>query len=258
MRLCSIDVESTGTNVATDRIIQLGIVDIDGDLIREHDFRCNPGVPIPPTSTAIHGFTDVMVKDYLPFAQQAKIIASILKGADLLGFNLLNFDVPIIWEELHRAGVEWDVSAINIIDVGVIFKKMQPRTLAAAVKTYCGTDHEAAHDAVADALATYYVLCGQRAAHPELENLPNDALAKLSQYSETRIDLAGKLVRNADGEAVYGFGKVKGTRVKDNMGFARWMLYKDFSANTLLHVQREIEAIEASWTPEPLNSDDPF
>ncbi len=249
-RLCSIDIESTGPgpnpDPARDRIIQLGIVCIRPDGFHEttREFLMNPGVPISARTTAIHGFTDERVAVLPPFQFFTPAIIALLDGADLLGFNCSNYDIPLLWEEFHRAGVEWVLDGINIIDSGVLFKKLCPRTLEAAVLQYCGRKIAGAHDAVVDAMETWQVLQGQRKMHPELRDLDYAALAKLSQYDNMpRIDLAGKLIRNEKGEAVFNFSKVKGIRVADDLGFAQWMMQKDFSANTLMHLKHEVDKI---------------
>lgn len=260
MRICSIDLETTGLDVAKDRIIQLGIVEfVDGRVEKMHDMLFNPATPIPPASTAIHGILDETVRNCPVFGDMADVVYGLVRDVDLVGFNLLNFDVPLLWEEFFRAGIEWDLSGVNIIDAGVIFKKMAPRDLKAAMRHYCGKEHDGAHNAVVDAMATYDVLQGQRRAHPELAKMTNAELAKLSQFDEMpRIDLAGKLVRNADGEAVYNFAKVKGVRVKDDLGFANWMFGKDFSMNTLRHLQAEMDEIESAWALERPAADLPY
>lgn len=193
--ICSIDVESTGTDPAKDRIIQLGIVKILPNVIGSpftYTQLFNPGVPIPPSSTAIHGFNDEVVKGMPKFASEAKRILEVIGGCDLLGFNIHNFDLPILWEEFHRAGINWVID-VNVIDAGTIFKKMQPRTLEAAIKQYVYGHEYKAHDALSDAIATWKVFQGQRTQHADLAAMTPTEIAKFSQFDD-RIDLAGKLV----------------------------------------------------------------
>lgn len=246
--LVVLDIEATGLDVASDRIISIGMVavDPDGPTCRMEEVL-NPGIPIPAEATKIHGYTDEMVSRRYTFKQRATTIYAFLADADLAGFNIHNFDLPLLWEEFHRAGIDWDLSDVNVIDAGALFKKREPRTLEAAVRRYCGREHVGAHDALEDASATLDVLHGQIAAYPELLNLDAAELAKHARLDDLpRVDLAGKLVRNAEGDAVFNFGRQKGTRLRDDIGFARWILDRDFSANVKMHVNRELEAIYAA------------
>lgn len=236
--LLSIDIEATGTKPATDRIIQIGVVFVDRDGT-DVDLLINPGCPIPPESTEIHGITDEMVANEPAFEHYASTLHHILKDADLLGFNLTGFDVPILWEEFYRCGITWDLSETNVIDAGVLFKKREPRTLAAATRFYCGREIDNAHNALADARATVDVWRGMLAKYPDLFKMSVPEQAVASQYEERRLDLEGKIIVGKDGRPAYNFGKDKGTAVEDNPGFGRWMLDKDFSENTK-HVVRSI------------------
>lgn len=225
--LLSFDIESTGTNVATDRIIQLAITDGEAS----YEWVCNPGVPIPASSSAIHGFTDADVAGMPPFSECATAIHAMVKDADLVGFNISNFDVPLLWEEFYRCGVEWDLSETKILDAGTLFKRREERTLEAAVKFYLDRELVDAHDALSDATATLDVWNAQLRRYG-LKNASRDELERASNYEEKRVDLAGKIVIGKDGRAVYNFGKSKGVAVVDDTGFAYWMLHKDFSENT--------------------------
>jgi DNA polymerase-3 subunit epsilon len=240
------DIEATGVDVTKDRIVSIYIDVLYPDGQRQSkEWRCNPGFEMSAEVVAIHGITNEAVKDCPPFKEQARGIYSAIRGCDLGGFNLLNFDVPLLWEEFHRAGIKWSLRGVEIIDVGNIFKKKEERTLSAGVRFYCGREHTGAHSADADVRATIDVLDAQLKRYSDLNGLPVSALAKFSQFDD-RVDLAGKIVRNKDGEPVYSFGNSKGVRVKDDPGFARWMLGKDFSENTkqalrsILYPQQEL------------------
>lgn len=251
--ICSIDIESTGTDPAVDRIVQIGILRIgpyaassETSATTRYEFSqlINPGIPIPPKATEIHHITDEMVRDMPYFKGVAQRIQGILSECDLIGFNLIRFDVPIIWEELHRAGLHWDLTGIRIVDAGAIFMKKQPRTLTEALRVYAGiTERIGAHDALADAMGTWDVFKGQVAAHPDIAAMSMDELHAFSKFSDN-IDLAGKLVM-IDGRPCYGFGKNKGTPICEDMGYAHWMLQKDFSANTKMHLREICEGILA-------------
>lgn len=245
--LITIDVESTGTNPSTDRIITLAVhrVLTDGYIGHGH-WRMNPTVPIPPGATECHGMTDADVKDWPTFKERAQEIALFFDDVlpyDLNGFNLYQFDIPIIIAELERAGIagKFPCEGCNIIDAGTIFKKMEPRDLTHAVKRYCGKDHAGAHDALADCEATYAVLLGQRAIYPELAAMTVAEMAKFSQH-EGFADFAGKLRRDKDGNLIFNIGdKTRGKRVTEDVGFARWMLGKDFPSDTKRLLEAELK-----------------
>lgn len=236
------DLETTGTDVAKDRIISIaGKKYMDGsgstDSITYLKRIVNPGIPILAASSIIHGFNDAFVKELRPFNFYAGEILKFCTDCDLAGFNLLNFDVPLLWEEFARAGKTWNLDDVNIIDAGNIFKKKEPRTLAAGLKFYCNRDHAEAHEAQADVEATADVLFAQLQRYDDLKPMTVAEVASFSRMDD-RIDLAGKFVRNEKGEAIYNFGKHKGSRVKDEIGFLAWMRGKDFTSNTLIRVER--------------------
>ena len=238
------DIESTGVDVATDRIVSLAALKImTEDLVTDAfevscDWKFNPGIPIPKQASDIHSITDEMVKDWPRFQEHVSEVQAFFAGADLCGFNVINFDVPILWEEFHRSGIEWDLSTVKIVDASEIFRRKEPRTLTAAVAKYCQREHTAAHDAMGDVLATRDVLAGQLFAYPELSGLTVPALAEFSTSQEfdgqpaTRIDLAGYLIRDAQGVARYTLKKVRGIAVHDDAGFGLWMLKSAFPENT--------------------------
>lgn len=227
--LLSIDLEATGVRTGQDRIVQIGIA---SDSF-EYCELVNPECPIPPGATECHKITDAMVAGAPTFSAIASDIHEIIRDCDLVGFNLLAFDVPMLWEELFRAGIEWDLTKTKIIDVGVLFKKREPRTLSEAVKRYCGGKVlDGAHDALVDARATLDVLAGMRTAYPDMVAATVEQLARESEYEQKRLDLDGKIIVGPDGRPTYNIGKAKGTAVVDDPGFGRWMLSKDFSENT--------------------------
>lgn len=156
------DLETTGTNITTDRIIELAYVKVfPNGKTEEKDIYINPGMPIPPASTAVHHITDEMVADKPLFKDVARNIAKVFEGADIAGFNSNRFDVPLLIEELLRAGVNLDISKRKFVDVQTIYHIMEPRTLKAAYKFYCGAPLVDAHSALADTRATYEVFKAQ-------------------------------------------------------------------------------------------------
>lgn len=228
-----IDIESTGLNRETDRIIELSVVKQFEPFGREiKTRRFNPGIPIPKESTEIHGITDEMVKGCAPFATVAKSLLALLEGCDIGGYGCLAFDIPLLYNEFLRAGFDWDFKAHNIIDVGNIFKIKEPRDLTAAVMFYCGGEHIGAHGAEADAVATADVFTAQMAKYPELLNMPVDELAIYSNYGRRILDLSGKFTYNDAGDIIFNFGPHRGQPAKNHPDFIEWMLMKDFPPDT--------------------------
>jgi DNA polymerase-3 subunit epsilon len=160
--LCFFDLETTGTNISNDRIIEIAVIKVtpQGEVIRKTNL-VNPTVPIPPESSIFHGIYDEDVKDKPTFKEVAKDYARFLEGCDLAGFNILKFDVPMLVEEFLRADVEFDYSRKRIIDAQRIFHLMEKRTLKAAYQFYCGKNLVDSHSAEADTEATMEVLVAQ-------------------------------------------------------------------------------------------------
>ena len=198
------DLETTGINIVKDRIVEISYVKVFPNGKEESKtLRINPGMPIPPESTAIHGITDEDVKDCPLFKDVAKTLAAQFEGCDLAGFNSNRFDIPLLAEEFLRAGVNIDLSHRKFIDVQTIFHKMEQRTLSAAYKFYCGKSLENAHTASADTMATYEVLKAQLDKYPELEN-DVTFLSKFSSFSNN-VDFAGRMIYNEKGQEVINF-----------------------------------------------------
>lgn len=229
------DLETTGTNVSKDRIVELSYIKVYPDGTEEQKSRrLNPEMPIPPESTAIHHITDEDVKDCPTFRQVSKALFEIFEGCDIAGFNSNKFDVPVLMEEFARAGLNFEIRGRRFVDVQTIFHKMEQRTLVAAYKFYCGKDLANAHSAMADTEATYQVLLSQLDRYEGLKN-DIDYLAKFSG-SAGNVDLAGRIILNDKQEEVFNFGKHKGKLVKDvvrtDPSFLDWMLQGDFAKNT--------------------------
>lgn len=229
------DLETTGTNIISDRIVELSYIKVYPDGQEEKKTRrLNPEMPIPPGATAVHHITDEDVKDEPTFRQISKALLQIFEGCDIAGYNSNKFDVPLLMEEFARAGLNFDITGRRFIDVQNIFHKMEQRTLVAAYKFYCGKNLEDAHSALADTQATYEVLLGQLEKYEELEN-DVDKLAAFSK-SGRNVDLGGRIVLNDNDEPVFNFGKHKGRAVKDvfrkEPSFYHWMMQGDFAKNT--------------------------
>lgn len=229
------DLETTGIDIVKDRIIEISYVKVFPNGKEESKtMRINPGMPIPPASTAIHGITDDDVKDCPLFKNIAKQLAAQIEGCDLAGYNSNRFDIPLLAEEFLRAGVDIDLTRRKFIDVQTIFYKMEQRTLAAAYKFYCQKSLENAHTAAADTMATYEVLKAQLDRYPELKN----DVTFLSEFSSftNNVDFAGRMVYNEKNQEVFNFGKYKGRLVeevlKQEPAYYSWMMNGDFPLNT--------------------------
>ncbi len=230
------DLETTGTNIVKDRIVEISYLKIHPNGKKEiKTKRINPEIPIPAECTAIHGITDEDVKDCPAFRQIAKSLAEQIEGCDLAGFNSSRFDIPLLVEEFLRAGVDIDFSKRKLIDVQVIFHRKEPRTLEAAYKFYCGKTLEDAHSAEADTLATYEVLKAQLDKYGELEN-DMEKLANEFSALNNNVDFSGRIILNEHGVEVFNFGKHKGKAVaevlKTEPSFYAWMMDSEFPLHT--------------------------
>lgn len=230
------DLETTGTNITKDRIVEISYLKVDPNGKEEiKTKRINPEMPIPKESSAIHGITDEDIKDAPTFKQIAKSLADQIEGCDLAGFNSSRFDIPLLAEEFLRVGLDVDFSKKKLIDVQIIFHKREQRTLEAAYKFYCDKTLIDAHSAEADTIATYEVL---KAQLDRYNDLPNDMGKLAEEYSffNDNVDLAGRIIRNENGIEVFNFGKHKGKPVSEVLrnepSFYAWMMDADFPLNT--------------------------
>ena len=233
--LCVFDLETTGVQVAKDRIVEISILKVNPDASRESKtWLVNPGMPIPPETSAIHGITDEKVKDAPTFKEIASKVMDMISGTDLGGFNSNRFDVPLLAEELLRAGFDFDLSKFKLVDAQTIFHKMEPRNLTAAYQFYCKKELVNAHSAEADVLATFEVLDAQVGHY---DDLPND-IASLSEISSHNkfADLAGFIAFDKEDKETFTFGKYKGQRVKEvfqkDLGYYGWIQNADFPLYT--------------------------
>lgn len=229
------DLETTGLNIASDRIVEISFlkVELNGNESSK-TLRINPGIPIPPKTTAIHGITDEDIKDSPTFNEVAKTLARDFEGCDLAGYNSTKFDIPLLAEEFLRSGVDIDFKKRKFVDVQIIFMKMEPRNLSAAYKFYCKKELTGAHGAEADTKATYEILKSQLDTY---SNLKNDIsmLADFSSHNKN-ADFAGRIVFDENDVEVFNFGKYKGKSVekvlKQDPGYYGWMMNGDFPLYT--------------------------
>ncbi len=242
------DLETTGTNVVRDRIVEISIYKIlPGGHAESLTKLINPTIPIPGEVSAIHGIKDEDVADAPTFAQLAPTLEGFFKNCDLAGYNSNKFDVPMLIEEFLRCGIQFDVKKRRLVDVQNIFHKMEPRTLRAAYKFYCGKDLIDAHEAEADTRATYEILLAQIKRYEGVEYEDRDgrvtqpvrndieALYEFS-YNHSNADLVGHIGYNKEGKEIFKFGKYKGRLVeeifKKEPQYFDWMMKADFPLST--------------------------
>lgn len=245
--LAFFDLEATGINISTDRIVEISILKIHADGRQElKTTKINPTIPIPKESSLIHGIYDKDVQDSPTFNEVARELFRFFEGADLAGFNVLKFDIPLLVEEFLRAGLDFDIEKRNLLDSQKIFHLMEKRNLTAAYKFYCGKNLENAHSAEADTIAAYEVFKAQieRYAEQEVEDLQGNVLGKIENdmrkihnlINEKMVDLAGRFVFNEKGEEVFNFGKLKGKTIEqvliEEPGYYDWMMKGDFPLDT--------------------------
>ena len=232
--LAFIDLETTGVNLGTDRIIEIAIVKVLTDGNRSVKRKLiNPGISIPKASSDVHGITDEMVKEAPFFIQVAQELKQFLDGCDLAGYNSNRFDIPLLVEEFLRAEIEFDMKGRKMLDIQQIFYKMEPRTLSAAYQFYCQKSLENAHSAEVDATATLEILSSQVERYPSLGNTVDSILKSVGE--EQIIDFARRFVWE-NGVEVFNFGKVKGKPgaevLRSEPQYYDWMMKGDFPQHT--------------------------
>ena len=257
--LAFFDLETTGVNIASDRIVEISILKAMPDGTEQiKTLRINPGMPIPLESSLVHGIYDEDIKNEPSFKQAAEELARFMDDADLAGYNSNKFDIPVLMEEFLRAGVDFDLENRRFVDVQNIFHQMEQRTLRAAYQFYCGKTIENAHSAEADIKATYEVLLGQLAKYENIEwedkkgnkSIPVindvDALHAFTNLSRP-VDFAGRIVYNEHGVEIINFGKHKGKCVEEvfhmEPSYYSWMQKGDFP----LYTKRCLEKIWIRW-----------
>ncbi|MEQ8302784.1 MAG: 3'-5' exonuclease [Cyclobacteriaceae bacterium] len=245
--ICFFDLETTGTNITHDRIVEIAVIKMlpNGEVVKKST-RINPTIPIPAESSIFHGIYDADVKEKPTFKEIAKEYAKFFEGADLSGFNIIKFDVPMLVEEFLRAGVDFDYAKKKIIDAQKIYHMMEKRNLSAAYKFYCNKELVNSHSAEADTEATMDVLIAQIAMYEnqpmddgagnELGVITNDMEALHKLTTSNMIDLAGRMVYDDNGIPVINFGKHKNKAVlqvlKDEPSYYDWVMKGDFPLDT--------------------------
>lgn len=250
------DLETTGLNTTTDRIVEISILRVNPNGTEEQrTWLLNPTIPISPEASSVHGYTNEMVADKPTFKQVAPDIAKFLTNCDLAGYNILKFDLPMLVEEFLRVEVDFDLKSRDFIDVMNIFMKMEPRTLKGAYRFFCHAELEGAHGAGADTKATYEVLKAMLDRYQGVEYEdgkgnkspgPVNDIKELSQFSahHRNADLSGQIIYDDEGKEVFQFGKHKGKRVEEvfrmEPSYYSWMMNSDFP----LYTKKLITAIK--------------
>lgn len=233
--ICFFDLETTGIDVGKDRIVEIAIFKVYPNGTKESKtWLVNPTIPIPAQATAVHGISNEKVANEPTFAVLASQIYNMIKDSDLAGFNSDRFDIPLLAEELLRAGVDFDMKNRVSVDVQTIFHKMEERTLSAAYKFYCGQTLENAHSAEADTMATYEILKAQLDRYTDLQN-DMKSLAEFTTRKKS-IDFAGFIAINDKGKEYFTFGKYKNVLVDEvfdkDPGYYGWIQNADFPLYT--------------------------
>ena len=233
--LAFIDLETTGINVSTDRIVELSVLKISPN--GKEDWmstRVNPEMAIPPKTTAIHGIKDEDVVNAPTFKEVARKLTAFLEGCDLAGYNAIKFDIPVLAEEFLRVNIDFNFRKRRYIDVQVIFYKKEQRTLAAAYQFYCKKELEGAHGSKADTAATFEVLKSQLDRYQDLEN-DVEKLADFSSFNNN-VDFAGRIILDENDVEIFNFGKHKGKSVElvfnEEPAYYSWMMNGDFPLYT--------------------------
>lgn len=239
-----LDLETTGINIVTDRIVEIALLKINIDGSEEEKvMRINPEMPIPDEVSKIHGIYYDDIKDESTFKEVAKILSKFMEGCDLCGFNSNRFDIPLLAEEFLRADIDIDFKKRKFIDVQAIFHKMEKRTLTAAYKFYCQKELVDAHSAMADTKATYEVLKAQLDMYKDVEYAEKNGkktvpivnnVEQLSEFSsyDRNVDFVGRIIYDENGVEVFNFGKNKGIPVEkvleEQPGYYGWIINSEF------------------------------
>ncbi len=236
------DIESTGTDVVKDRIMQIALIKYpkDGSPALEKNLLMNPQYPIKEDAIRVHGITVDMVRNQPTFKDFAQELFDFIGEADLGGYNLKRFDIPMLMEEFARAGFDFEMKKRRIIDAMQVFYKMEPRTLKAALKFYCNKELENAHDAMSDTKATADVIWGQIQKYENRDHVDNDGnitpkpikndMESIDKFinDKTMVDFMGRFKRNAAGLIIFNFGSNRGDEAYKHPNTLRWIINKDF------------------------------
>jgi DNA polymerase-3 subunit epsilon len=250
------DTETTGTNPRMDRIIEIACVKVYPDGRQEEWVRrFNPGIRIPAASTAVHRIRDGDVAGLPRFCDCAGDLAVFLEGCDLAGYNMTGFDLPVLRNEFHRAGIVFDVSSRRLLDGQRIFFAREPRNLSAAARFYCELEHDGAHGALADARMTLRVLAGQLDRYGDLPRSVAELHDLFCAGIDQDMDPEGR-IRLINGEPTINFGRHRGRTLRalsrEEPGVLKWILKGDFSRFVKEIVDKFLPKDESTAAPKPV------
>ncbi len=236
------DLETTGFDMEKDRIVELCAIKVFADGRQEERHHIiNPGIFIPKEATAIHGIDNDKVIDAPFFSALANNLADFFTNCDLAGFNIFQFDMPFLLGEFRRCNKQpFTTDAVKVIDVCTLFHKRFKRDLSSAYKFYCGEEHNGAHSAKADVLATINVLKQQLLSYTDLQPTPTALHEHL--FPARQVDVAGKFVKNNQDVICFAFGKYNGEPAISQPDYLKWMLEKDFSEDTKAVINKVLAA----------------
>jgi DNA polymerase-3 subunit epsilon len=242
--LAFFDLETTGTDPLRDKIVEIAVVRVEpGGASESRTRRINPERPIPAEATAVHGISDRDVRDAPPFRQVARSFLDFLGDADLAGYNVRRFDVPLLDREFKDCGLDLALRSRRIVDAMTIFHRKEPRDLSAAVRFFLGREHEGAHGAEADVLATVAILDAELERYPDLPRSVGDLDAWCNPVPEGAVDRTGKFVLR-EGEVVFAFGKQKGRPLREiarvQRDYLEWILKQDFPEDARALVEKAL------------------
>lgn len=245
-----LDLETTGLSPQRDRIVEISTLkECPDGACERRTRRLNPGIPIPPEATEVHGITDSDVRDQPPFERIARSLCEFLDGSDLAGFGIARFDLPLLCAEFQRAGVAFQVDGRAVIDAQTIFRVKEPRDLSAAVRFYLARDLEGAHESTVDAEAARAVFLAQLERYPELPGDPEELATALRD--PTWVDAEGKLLWRRS-EIVVNFGAHRGKTLRElatsEPDYLEWVLKSDFSQEIVIHMREALGEPLASRT----------
>jgi len=226
------DLETTGTDVSTDRIVSIATIKIDMDgKSQEKKMLINPEMDIPKEATEVHGITNEMVADAPTFKQVSKSLFSHFENCDIGGYNSDYYDVPLLVKEFSRCGILFPTWEISLVDVLKFERMLNSNKLGEVYLRYTGKELEGAHDALNDVKATFEILRCQLQKHKKEDRTPQE-IDLMCQGERKRFDLSGKTYLNAKGEVCWSIGKNANKPVTQDMNYLNWVLKSDFPEDT--------------------------
>jgi DNA polymerase III subunit epsilon len=236
--LAFLDLETTGRTIGLDRIVEIGVLKITADGKEEQfETRVNPEMRIPKEASRVHGIRDRDVQSAPTFGKVAPRLVRFLDRCDFVGYNILNFDLPMLQAEFRRVGTPLAVEGRQVVDAMSIYFLKEPRDLNAAYRFYCGSEHGGAHSASADARACWRVLQGQLRMYADLPNTPKGLSAFIAEHRKARTLDSGGWFETRHGKPAFARGKYQGRMIREvadsDREYLEWMLSTDLPKDTI-------------------------